>query len=64
VSTRPIRTRLRNADAAGAHWTALFGDDEVRDQSVSLRDMAGATTATLPLAESIARVLGNNGSQS
>jgi histidyl-tRNA synthetase len=56
VGTRSLRARLRNADAAGARWAAFFGDDEVRDGTVSLRDLAAATPETLPTTTALTRV--------
>jgi histidyl-tRNA synthetase len=47
VGDRSLRARLRNAEALGARWAALFGDDEVRDGTVSLKDMGAATPQVL-----------------
>ncbi|MEA2639977.1 MAG: histidyl-tRNA synthetase, partial [Chloroflexota bacterium] len=56
VGERSLRARLRHADAAGARWTAIFGDDEVQNGTVSLRDMVAAAPETLPVGEAIERV--------
>jgi histidyl-tRNA synthetase len=58
VGTRPLRARLRNADAAGVRWTALFGDDELTAHTVSLRDMAAAASEVLPLDAALDRLAG------
>lgn len=57
VGSRSIRARLRNADATGARWAALFGDDEVRDGTVALRDLTAATPETLPVGAAVERVV-------
>jgi len=56
VGTRPVRARLRNADAAGIRWTALFGEDEISNGTVSLRDMLAASPETLPGDEAVERI--------
>jgi histidyl-tRNA synthetase len=56
VGTRPLRARLRNADAAGVGWTAVFGEDEVAAGTVSLRDMAAGVSEVLPLGAALDRV--------
>jgi histidyl-tRNA synthetase len=65
VGTRPVRARLRNADAAGVRWTALIGDDELGKGLVSLRDMLAASPETLSAQEAVARIAASSdGSQS
>jgi histidyl-tRNA synthetase len=56
VGNRPVRARLRNADALGVRWTALFGDDELRDGSVSLRDMSSTAPETVLVAVAADRI--------
>ncbi len=56
VGTRPLRARLRNADAAGVRWTALLGEDELTSGAVSLRDMRATSPETLPAWEAVERV--------
>ena len=56
VGNRPVRARLRNADAAGARWTALVGDDELNAATVSLRDMLQNAPETLPVEEAVQRI--------
>jgi histidyl-tRNA synthetase len=56
VGTRPVRARLRNADAAGVRWTALIGDDELDNGTVSLRDMLVASPEALPVQEAVERI--------
>ena len=58
---RSIRTRLRNADAAGARWAAFFGEDEVLRGTVSLRDMNAASTETVDTSVALARIAAANG---
>jgi len=56
VGSRSIRTRLRNADAAGVRCTAPFADDDVTNGTVSLRDMAASAPEIVPAAEGIRRI--------
>ena len=56
VGTRSLRARLRNADTTGARWAALFGDDEVRDGTVALRDLNAAKPETLSVADALDRL--------
>ena len=56
VGTRPVRARLRNADAAGVRWTALIGDDEVSGGTVSLRDMLLTSPETLSVGAAVEKI--------
>lgn len=56
VGVRPLRARLHHADAARVRWTAIFGDNEVRDGSVSLRDMAGTAPEVLAVPQGLDRI--------
>ncbi len=56
VGNRPVRARLRNADAAGVRWTALLGEDELKASTVSLRDMLLNAPETLPVAEAAEKI--------
>ncbi len=56
VGTRPLRARLRNADAAGVRWTAVFGENELAAGTVSLRDMVAGTPEVLSVAAGLDRV--------
>jgi histidyl-tRNA synthetase len=58
---RSIRTRLRNADAAGARWVAFFGEDEVQKGTVSLRDMSSATTESVDTSVALSRISAASG---
>src|SRR5439155_23329419 len=57
VGQRSVRARLRNADAAGVRWTALFGDDEVQNGTVSLRDMSITSPETLGVSAAVDRIV-------
>jgi histidyl-tRNA synthetase len=58
VGQRSVRARLRHADAAGVRWTALFGDDEVREDKVSLRDMEASSPELLSIPAALQQVIG------
>jgi histidyl-tRNA synthetase len=57
VGTKSLRARLRNADASRARWAALFGEDEVRDGTVALRDLTATSPETLPIGKALDRIL-------
>jgi histidyl-tRNA synthetase len=52
-----MRARLRHADSAGVRWVAVFGEDEVKDAKVTLRDMAATEPETLASQEAIQRIV-------
>jgi histidyl-tRNA synthetase len=56
VGSRSIRARLRHADAMGARWAVLIGDDELADGSVSLRDLTADAPERVPAPDAIARI--------
>jgi histidyl-tRNA synthetase len=51
VTGRSLRTSLTYADRAGYAHVAVVGEDEARDETVRVRDMAGGQERTLGLAE-------------
>lgn len=57
VGERSLRARLRHADAAGVRWTAIFGDEELRDGTVSLRDMNAKSPETLAFDQALERIV-------
>jgi histidyl-tRNA synthetase len=57
TGTRAVRARLRHADAVGARWAVLIGDDELGDGSVSLRDMTGDTPDRVPGPDAVQRIV-------
>jgi histidyl-tRNA synthetase len=56
TGTRAVRARLRQADALGARWTVLIGDDELADGTVSLRDMAADKPERVPMDQAVQRI--------
>ena len=56
VGDRSVRARLRSADASGARWAALFGDDEARGETVSLKTLGGEGPDVLTLEKALARI--------
>jgi histidyl-tRNA synthetase len=48
---RSLRTQMREAARAGARWTALLGEDELRSGEVTLRDMESGEQETVPRAQ-------------
>lgn len=57
VGERSLRARLRHADSAGARWTAIFGDEELQNGTVCLRDMTAKEPATLPISQAIDQII-------
>ncbi len=57
TGARAVRARLRQADALGVRWTALIGDDELSDGTVSLRDMTADKPERVPMEQAVAQVV-------
>ncbi len=53
---RSIRAQLRYADAEGYRWAAILGEDELQQQTVTLRDMVSGEQESIPQSELIARL--------
>ncbi|MCB1118616.1 MAG: histidine--tRNA ligase [Chlamydiia bacterium] len=49
LSNRKLNKAMQYANQIGAHYTAVVGDDEVKDQAVTLKDMATGETRQAPL---------------
>jgi len=56
VGSKSLRARLRNADASGARWAAFFGDDEVKDGTVALRDLQQTAPQSVPISDALIRL--------
>lgn len=50
--------QLKRADQCGARWALLFGDDELRENRVALKDLATGVQETLGFAAVIERLRG------
>ena len=48
---RSMRARLRQAGASGARLAVILGDDEVREQRATVKNLAGGDQQTVPLAD-------------
>ncbi len=53
---RSVRAQLRYADSEGYQWAAILGEDELKQQSVTLRDMVSGQQESLPQSELITRL--------
>jgi histidyl-tRNA synthetase len=53
-----LRAQLRKANSLGVRFALIIGDDELKNGTVMLRDMAGASQEVMPLAD-VARLLQN-----
>jgi histidyl-tRNA synthetase len=53
---RSMKAQLRTADRENFRWAAIIGEDEVRQGTVTLRDMATGEQETLPQPELISRL--------
>ncbi len=53
---RSVRAQLRYADSEGYQWAAILGEDELQQQSVTLRDMVSGEQESLPQSELITRL--------
>ena len=46
---KSLRSQMRKANRAGASFSVIIGEDELRDGVFSLRDMGSGEERTLPL---------------
>ncbi len=53
---KSLKAQLRQANALGARFTVIIGEDEVKAGTVTLRDMSGASQETIPIKELAARL--------
>jgi histidyl-tRNA synthetase len=56
VGERSLRAQLRQANALGARWAVLAGDQELESRSVSLRDLSSGEQESVPLEGVVARL--------
>ncbi|HTY82391.1 MAG TPA: histidine--tRNA ligase [Dehalococcoidales bacterium] len=54
---KSLKAQLRQADALGARYAVIIGEDEVKAGTVTLRDMTNASQETLAVQELAARIL-------
>jgi histidyl-tRNA synthetase len=55
---RPLKAQLKQADHSGASFTAIVGEREVADGTVTLRRMSDGTQDTVPTADVAERLAG------
>ena len=60
VGERSLRAQLRQANALGARWAVIAGDQELESRSVSLRDLASGEQESVPLDGAVARMAGQS----
>jgi histidyl-tRNA synthetase len=60
VGERSLRAQLRQANALGARWAVITGDQELESRSVSLRDLASGEQESMPLGTVVARIAGQS----
>ena len=56
VGDKSLKAQLRQADARGASYTIIIGNEEIKSQTVILRDMTSGEQNVIPLAEVMATV--------
>jgi len=56
VGSRQLKAQLRHANAAGATWALILGDDELASGEVTLKHMGTGAQERVPLAEALDRV--------
>jgi histidyl-tRNA synthetase len=54
LEDRPLKAQLKMADRAGASYTLIIGEQEMRDGMVTVRDMAEGTQKTVRRDEAVA----------
>ncbi len=57
---RSLKAQMKQADRAGAAYTLIIGDDEVRDGLVMVRRMADSTQTAVPRSEVLGAVKGED----
>jgi histidyl-tRNA synthetase len=53
---KSLKAQLRQADAAGARYAVIIGEDEIKAGTVTLRNMANASQETVPLKDLAAKI--------
>ena len=53
---RSVRAQLRYADAEGCRWVAILGEDEIRSQTVTLRDLVSGEQESIPQSQLIRKL--------
>jgi histidyl-tRNA synthetase len=48
---RSMRARMRQASSSGARFAVILGDDEVREQRATVKDLAGGEQQSVPFAD-------------
>jgi histidyl-tRNA synthetase len=56
TGSRQVKAQLRQANAAGAAWALILGDDELAAGEVALKEMAGGAQERVPLAVALERL--------
>jgi len=51
ISSRSLRAQLRQANSVGARFAVIIGEDEVKNSTVTLRDMTSAAQETVALSD-------------
>lgn len=55
-------SQMKKADASGAHWALIIGDDEATHTTLTLKPLRNATSqVTLPLADALKKLVENHG---
>jgi histidyl-tRNA synthetase len=50
---RSLKTQMKEADRLGARWAVLIGEDELKANTLTLRDMVTGDQSTIPRSEAI-----------
>jgi histidyl-tRNA synthetase len=51
-----MKSQMKKADASGARYALIVGDDEVRSATVAVKPLRGGEQVALPLADVAARL--------
>jgi histidyl-tRNA synthetase len=51
TGTKSLKSQLRQANARGAHYTIIVGEEELKTGSVQLRDMSTSVQQNVPLSQ-------------
>jgi histidyl-tRNA synthetase len=53
---RSLKTQMKDANRLGARWAVLIGEDELKADTVTLRDMVTGDQTSVPRAEALAAI--------
>lgn len=53
---RSLKAQMKHADKVGAQWVVIAGDDEIKNNAVTIKTMVTGTQETVPLSNLVSRL--------